>query len=132
MALAAPQAAILTRVLRGALLDTSGEEYMRTARAKGLSEWQALRRHALRNAITPVLSVIGLQAPYLLAGAIIVENVFSLPGLGRLVFQALAQRDLIVVQGVVVVLVAAVVCVTFLVDLAYAAADPRLRVRTAR
>ncbi|HZU51976.1 MAG TPA: ABC transporter substrate-binding protein, partial [Sphingomicrobium sp.] len=105
IALATPQAAILTRVLRSALVETMHEDYVRSARAKGLSRGEALRRHALRNALIPVLSVLGLQIPFLLAGAIIIENVFTLPGLGRLVFQAITQRDLIVVQGVVVVLV---------------------------
>jgi peptide/nickel transport system substrate-binding protein len=129
VALAAPQAAILARVLRTALLDTLNEDYMRTARAKGLSVNQALWRHALRNAWVPVLTILGLQFPFLLAGGIIIENVFSLPGLGRLVFQAITQRDLIVVQGVVMVLVFAVVLVSFLIDLAYLIADPRLRER---
>ncbi|MNX87953.1 Glutathione transport system permease protein GsiC [compost metagenome] len=131
VALAAPQAAILARVLRTALLDTMNEDYVRTARAKGLSVNQALWRHALRNAWIPVLTILGLQFPFLLAGGIIIENVFSLPGLGRLVFQAITQRDLIVVQGVVVVLVFAVVLVSFLIDLAYLFADPRLRGRRA-
>jgi peptide/nickel transport system permease protein len=131
IALALPQAAILTRVLRSALLETMHEPYMRTARAKGLTEAQALRRHALRNALIPVLTIIGLQFPFLVAGAIIIENVFFLPGLGRLVSEAIAQRDLIVVQGVVVVMVFAVVSVTFLVDLAYALVDPRIRIRRA-
>jgi len=127
IALAAPQAAIIARVLRAALLETMHEDYVRTARAKGLSWRRALWRHALRNAMIPVLTIIGLQLPFLLAGAIIIENVFSLPGIGRLVFQAITQRDLIVVQGVVIVLVFAVVTVTFLIDLAYLAVDPRLR-----
>ncbi|MNS83992.1 Glutathione transport system permease protein GsiC [compost metagenome] len=131
VALAAPQAAILARVLRTALLDTMNEDYVRTARAKGLSINQALWRHALRNAWIPVLTILGLQFPFLLAGGIIIENVFSLPGLGRLVFQAITQRDLIVVQSVVVVLVFAVVLVSFLIDLAYLFADPRLRGRRA-
>jgi ABC-type dipeptide/oligopeptide/nickel transport system permease component len=131
LALGTPQAAILTRVLRSALVETMHEDYVRSARAKGLSEGQALRRHALRNALIPVLSVLGLQIPFLLAGAIIIENVFTLPGLGRLVFQAITQRDLIVVQGVVVVLVFAAVFAAMLVDLAYLAVDPRLRARGA-
>lgn len=131
VALAAPQAAILARVLRTALLDTMNEDYVRTARAKGLSVNQALWRHALRNAWIPVLTILGLQFPFLLAGGIIIENVFSLPGLGRLVFQAITQRDLIVVQSVVMVLVFAVVLVSFLIDLAYLFADPRLRGRRA-
>ena len=127
VALALPQAAILARVLRSALIETLGQDYIRTARAKGLSAAQALSRHALRNALIPVLTVLGMQFSFLLAGAIIIENVFYLPGLGRLIFQAITQRDLIVVQGAVLVLVAAVILVTFLVDLGYALIDPRLR-----
>jgi len=127
IALAAPQAAIIARVLRTSLLETMNEDYVRTARAKGLSWRQSLWRHALRNAMIPVLTIVGLQLPFLLAGGIIIENVFSLPGIGRLVFQAITQRDLIVVQSVVIVLVFAVVTVTFLIDLAYLAVDPRLR-----
>jgi peptide/nickel transport system permease protein len=130
IALALPQASILSRVMRSSLLDTLGEDFMRTARAKGLSRQQALWRHALRNALIPVLTILGLQFSFLLAGAIIIENVFFLPGLGRLVFQGIIQRDLIVVKSVIILLVVAVVAVTFLVDLAYAAADPRLRRRT--
>ncbi|MFC3168280.1 ABC transporter permease [Paracoccus fontiphilus] len=127
IALALPQAAILARVLRSALVETMGQDYVRTARAKGLSAGQALRRHALRNALIPVLTILGMQFSFLLAGAIIIENVFYLPGLGRMIFQAITQRDLIVVQSAVLVLVAAVIAVTFLVDLAYGAVDPRLR-----
>ncbi len=129
IALALPQASILARVMRSALIDTLGEDFIRTARAKGLSRGQALRRHALRNALIPVLTIIGLQFSFLLAGAIIIENVFYLPGLGRLIFQAISSRDLIVVESVVMLLVFAVIVVTFLVDLAYAAVDPRLRRR---
>jgi len=127
IALAMPQASILARVMRSSLLDTLEEDFIRTARAKGLSRHQALWRHALRNALIPVLTIIGLQFSFLLAGAIIIENVFYLPGLGRLVFQGITQRDLIVVESVVLVLVFAVVAVTFVVDLAYAWVDPRLR-----
>ena len=129
VALALPQAAILARVLRSALIETLGQDYIRSARAKGLSRGQALRRHALRNALIPVLTILGMQFSFLLAGAIIIENVFYLPGVGRLIFQAITQRDLVVVQSAVLVLVAAVILVTFLVDLAYAAVDPRLRGR---
>jgi peptide/nickel transport system permease protein len=129
IALALPQAAILARVTRSALLDVLGEDYIRTARAKGLPANLVLRRHALRNALIPVLTILGLQFAFLLAGTIIIENVFYLPGLGRLVFQAITQRDLIVVESVVLLLVATVVIVNFLVDLAYAWADPRLRRR---
>jgi ABC-type dipeptide/oligopeptide/nickel transport system permease component len=127
ISLAMPQAAILARVLRGSLIDTLHEDYIRTARAKGAGEWQVLWRHALPNALVPVLTILGMQFSFLLAGGVIIENVFFLPGLGRLVFQAIVQRDLIVVQSVVVMLVFAVVTVTFLVDLSYVLVNPRLR-----
>ena len=130
IALALPQAAILARVMRSALLDILAEDFMRTARAKGLSRRQALWRHGVRNALIPVLTIIGLQFSFLLAGSIIIEQVFYLPGLGRLVFQAISARDLIVVESVVMLLVFAVIMVNFFVDLAYAAVDPRLRSRT--
>ena len=129
ISLALPQASILARVMRSALLDTMGQDYIRTARAKGLSRRQATLRHALRNAMIPVLTIIGLQFSFLLAGAIIIENVFFLPGLGQLIFKAITQRDLVVVESLVMLLVFAVILVTFLVDLAYAAVDPRLRSR---
>ena len=127
IALAVPQAAILARVVRSALLDTLAEDYIRTARAKGLSEHQALIKHALRNAAIPMLTILGLQFSFLLAGGIIIENVFYLPGLGRLVFQSILQRDLIVVEGVVFLLAFATVMIALFVDLAYAVVDPRLR-----
>ena len=127
IALALPQASILARVMRSALLETLDEDYVRTARVKGLSVGGVLWRHALRNALIPVLTIIGLQFSFLLAGAIIIENVFFLPGLGRLVLQGITQRDLIVVQSTVMLLVFAVIVVTFLVDIAYALVDPRLR-----
>lgn len=127
IALALPQAAILARVMRSSLIETMGEDYIRTARAKGLGMHQALWRHALRNALIPVVTILGLQFSFLLAGGIIIEQVFFLPGLGRLAFQGIVQRDLMVVKTVVMLLVFAVVVITFLVDLAYAAIDPRLR-----
>jgi peptide/nickel transport system substrate-binding protein len=127
IALAAPQAAILARVLRGSLIETLHEDYIRTARAKGAGEWRVLSRHALPNALVPVLTILGMQFSFLLAGGVIIENVFFLPGLGRLVFQAIVQRDLIVVQSVVVILVIAVMLVTFAVDISYALVNPRLR-----
>lgn len=130
IALALPQGAILARVTRQALLEVLGEDYIRTARAKGMPRGHVLWRHALRNAMIPVLTILGLQFAFLLAGTIIIENVFYLPGLGRLVFQAITQRDLIVVEGVVMLLVAAIVVVNLLVDLSYALVDPRLRTRT--
>jgi peptide/nickel transport system permease protein len=128
IALALPQAAILARVTRSALLEVLNEDYIRTARAKGMPRRAVLWRHALRNAMIPVLTILGLQFAFLLAGTIIIENVFYLPGLGRLVFQAITQRDLIVVESVVMLLVAAVIAVNILVDVSYAIVDPRLRV----
>jgi peptide/nickel transport system permease protein len=129
IALALPQASILARVMRSSVLETLSQDYIRTARAKGLTRAQAVLRHAFRNALIPVLTILGLQFSFLLAGAIIIENVFFLPGLGRLIFQGITQRDLIVVESVVMLLVGAVIVVNFIVDLAYAAVDPRLRAR---
>ncbi|MGJ8622948.1 MAG: ABC transporter permease [Yoonia sp.] len=130
IALALPQAAILARVMRSSLLDMLGEDFIRTARAKGLSRRQALWKHAVRNALIPVLTIIGLQFSFLLAGGIIIEQVFFLPGLGRLIFQSISARDLIVVESVVMLLVFVVIVVNFLVDMAYAAVDPRLRAKS--
>ena len=127
VALALPQAAILARIMRTALVEILEEDFVRLARAKGLSFGAAVRRHGLRNALIPVLTILGLQFSFLVAGTIIVENVFFLPGLGRLVFQAIQSRDLVVVESVVLVLAASVVVVNYLVDLASLAADPRLR-----
>jgi len=127
VALALPQAAILARVTRSAMLEVLGEDYIRTARAKGLPRRKVLWRHALRNAMIPVLTILGLQFSFLLAGTIIIENVFYLPGLGRLIFQAINQRDLIVVEGVVMLLVASVILINLVVDICYAIVDPRLR-----
>jgi peptide/nickel transport system permease protein len=129
IALALPQAAILARVTRSALVETMSEDYIRTARAKGLPARTVLWRHALRNALIPVLTILGLQFAFLLAGTIIIENVFALPGLGRLIFQAITQGDLIVVESVVMLLVATVIVINLLVDLSYAVVDPRLRTR---
>ncbi|MFN3686858.1 ABC transporter permease [Salinarimonas sp.] len=125
-ALALPQAAILARVTRSSVLETLGEDFVRTARAKGLSGEAALWRHAVPNALIPVVTIMGLQFSFLIAGTIIIENVFTLPGLGRLIFQAIAQRDLVVVQSLVTLVAITVILVNFLVDVAYAALDPRL------
>lgn len=127
LALALPQAAILARLTRSAVLEALAEDYVRTARAKGLSPAQAIWRHAVPNALVPVVTIMGLQFSFLLAGTIIIENVFYLPGIGRLTFQAIAQRDLIVVRDLVVVLAATVILVNFVVDLLYFLIDPRLR-----
>ncbi len=126
VALAAVQAAILARVTRSAVLEVMREDFVRTARAKGLSRRQTLWRHVLRNALLPVLTVAGLQFANLITGTIVVENVFVLPGLGRLVFQAISNRDLVVVRDVVMLLVAVVVGVNLAVDLLLARIDPRL------
>jgi len=127
VSLALPQAAILARITRSAVLEQAQEDYTRTARAKGLSRDATLWRHVLRNALIPVVTILGLQFSFLLAGAIIIENVFYLPGLGRLIFQAIAQRDLIVVKDVVMLLAALVVALNLAVDIAYLVIDPRLR-----
>jgi peptide/nickel transport system permease protein len=111
------------------MLEVLREDYVRTARAKGLRERTVIYVHALRNALIPVLTIMGLQLGQLLAGAIIIENVFFLPGLGRLVFNAIGQRDLPVVRDIVLFMAAAVVVVNFIVDLAYAFVDPRAKVK---
>jgi peptide/nickel transport system permease protein len=129
IALALPQAAVLTRVTRAAVLEVLAEDFIRTARAKGLDRRTTLRRHALPNALLPVATILGLQVSFLLAGAVLVENVFSLPGLGRLAYLALAQRDLVVLRNVVMLFALMVILANFLVDLAYLALDPRLRAR---
>ena len=127
LALATVQGAILTRFTRSAVLETMREDYVRTARAKGLTRGQTLRRHVLRNAMIPLVTVMGLQFANLLAGTIVVENVFALPGVGRLILQAITNRDLVVVRDVVTLLAAMVVLINLAVDLLYAAIDPRLK-----
>lgn len=127
LALGIVQGAVLTRFVRSAIVDVQREDFIRTARAKGLSRWQALRRHGFRNAAIPVLTVLGIQLTSLLVGAIVIENVFVLPGLGRLLFQSVGNRDLVVVQDLVMLLTAVVLAVNFLVDLAYRVLDPRIR-----
>jgi len=126
LALAVFQAAILARVTRSAVLDVLREDFVRSARARGLTRAQVLRRHVLRHALVAVLTVMGLQFANLLAGTVVVEIVFSLPGLGRLVFQAILNRDLGVVRNVVMLLAAAVIIINFVVDVLYVAVDPRL------
>ena len=127
IALAVVQAAILARITRSAVLEVLREDFVRTARAKGLSQRAALWRHVLRNAMVPVITVMGLQFAELLAGTIVVESVFYLPGLGRLIFQSIANRDLIVVRNCVMLLAGMVVVVNFIVDVLYAAIDPRVK-----
>ena len=127
MALAVVQAAILTRITRSAVLDVMGEDFVLTARAKGLSRRAVLWRHVLRNAMVPVLTVMGLQFANLVTGTIVVEQVFALPGLGRLIFQAISNRDVLLVQAIVMLLAATVLAINFIVDVLYAVIDPRLR-----
>ncbi len=127
VALALPQAGVLTRVTRSAVLDTMHEDFTRTAKAKGLSASRVLWRHSVPNAMIPILTILGLQFTFLVAGAVLVENVFNLPGLGRLAFQALSQRDIVVMQDVVLFFAALVIVMNFIVDLSYLAIDPRLR-----
>jgi len=129
LALAVVQAAILARIVRSAVLDVLREDFVRTARAKGQSPRGVLWGHVLRNAMVPVLTVMGLQFANLLTGTVVIEQVFSLPGLGRLVFQAIANRDLPVVRNVVMLLAAMVVVINFVVDVLYVVVDPRLRAR---
>jgi peptide/nickel transport system permease protein len=128
-ALGVIRASILTRLTRSSMLEVLREDYVRTARAKGLRERTVVYVHALRNALVPILTIMGLQLGQLLAGAIIIENVFFLPGMGRLVFNAIGQRDLPVVRDIVLFMAAAVVVVNFIVDMAYASIDPRIRIK---
>jgi peptide/nickel transport system permease protein len=129
IALALPQAAVLARVVRASTLEVLGADFVRTARAKGVGERRALLRHVVPNALIPVATIVGLQVSFLVAGAVLVENVFNLPGLGRLAFQALAQRDLVVIRNVVLLLAALVIVVNAAVEIAYGLFDPRLRGR---
>ena len=127
LSLAVVQAAILARITRSAVLEVLREDFVRTARAKGLSQRATLWRHVLRNALIPVVTVMGLQFANLLAGTIVVENVFYLPGLGRLIFQSISNRDLIVVRNCVMLLATMVIIVNFVVDVLYAVIDPRVK-----
>ena len=127
LSLAVVQAAILARITRSAVLEVLREDFVRTARAKGLSQRATLWRHVLRNAMIPVVTVMGLQFANLLAGTIVVENVFYLPGLGRLIFQSISNRDLIVVRNCVMLLATMVIIVNFVVDVLYAVIDPRVK-----
>ena len=121
------RAAVLARLTRSCMLEALGEDYIRTARSKGLAEARVVYKHALRNALIPVVTIVGLQMGELLAGAIVIENVFNLPGLGRLVFLAIGQRDLPVVQGVSLLIAFFIVMVNCGVDVLYGIVDPRIR-----
>ena len=121
------RAAVLARLTRSCMLEALGEDFVRTARAKGLGERIVVYKHALRNALIPVVTIVGLQMGELLAGAIVIENVFNLPGLGRLIFLAIGQRDLPVIQGVSLLIAFFIVLVNFAVDVVYGVVDPRIR-----
>jgi peptide/nickel transport system permease protein len=122
-------AAVVTRTLRSSMLEALTEDYVRTARAKGLSEWRVVRGHVLRNALIPVVTVLGLQLGTLIGGAVITEYVFALPGVGRLVVDAVFARDYPLVQGVVLLIALAFIASNLLVDLLYGLIDPRIRRR---
>ncbi len=126
LALGSRSVAILTRMTRSAMLDVLGSDFVRTARAKGLSERVVLIRHALRNALIPVITVLGLDFGYYLTGSILTETVFGWPGLGRYIVNAIARRDLPAIQGTVLFMSLVFVLVNLLTDLAYAKADPRI------
>jgi peptide/nickel transport system permease protein len=129
LSLSLGEIAILTRVTRSSMLDTLREDYVRTARAKGAPERVVLFQHALRNALIPVTTVAGLIAGFLIAGAVIIESVFRLPGVGQLVYDSINNRDLIVIKNVVILFTILVLAVNLLVDIAYAALDPRPKIR---
>lgn len=129
LALGLPQAAILVRVTRASVLDVASQDFVRTAEAKGLPARQVLWRHTVRNALLPVVTIVGLQFSFLIAGAVLVENVFDLPGIGLLAYQALSQRDLVTIRSVTLFFAGLVIIVNFLVDLSYLWLDPRLRAR---
>lgn len=127
VALGAAIAAILMRYIRSALLEVLGQEYIRTAHGKGLRGQVVMLRHALPNALIPVITVVGFQMGYLLGGTVVIEEIFALPGMGRLVLQAILQRDYPVVQGVVLIIALLFVLTNLIVDLLYAWVDPRIR-----
>ena len=129
LSLSLGEIAILTRVTRSSMLDTLREDYVRTARAKGAPERRVLFQHALRNALIPVTTVAGLIAGFLIAGAVIIESVFRLPGVGQLVYDSINNRDLIVIKNVVILFTILVLFVNLLVDVAYAILDPRPKIR---
>ncbi|ROS28592.1 peptide/nickel transport system permease protein [Rathayibacter sp. PhB127] len=127
IALGSVQASILTRYVRSAVLEIMREDFLRTARSKGLTAGAALVKHGLRNAGIPVLTIVGVQLAGLFIGAVVIERVFSIPGLGSYLVDSVGNRDLLAVQAVVAVLVVAIVAINFLVDLAFTFLDPRLR-----
>ena len=128
VALATIPLAIIARITRSSLLEVMGKDYIRTARAKGAREKRVVRRHALRNSLLPVVTIVGLQMGLLLGGAVLTETVFNLAGVGRALFDAITGRDYAIVQGFTVIIAGGYVLVNLLVDLSYAYLDPRIRV----
>lgn len=129
VALALVQSAVLTRVTRSSALEVMRQDFVRTARASGLSHARVLWRHVLPNALVPIITIVGMQFAALVTGTIVIENVFYLPGLGRLIFQSISNRDLPTVQALVMLFAAIVVTANFIVDLLYVVIDPRLKAR---
>ena len=127
MTLAAASVTIIARLTRSAMLDVLGQDYVRTARAKGVSEWSVIVRHGLKNALIPIVTVVGVQAGYLLGGAVLTETVFAWPVVGTLVVQGILARDVPLVQGAVLVIAFTFVLVNLAVDMLYAYLDPRIR-----
>jgi peptide/nickel transport system permease protein len=125
--LAATQAAIYSRLLRGNLLEVMGEDYIRTARAKGLPERRVIWRHGVRSAITPVVTVLGLDIGVLLGGAVLTETVFDIPGIGRLNYNAIVNNDIPIVQGTVLIAAMFIIVANIVVDVLYAYLDPRVQ-----
>jgi ABC-type dipeptide/oligopeptide/nickel transport system permease component len=127
LALGLGQAAVMTRMTRAAMLDVLSQDFVRTARAKGLARRSVVGKHALRNALVTLVTVLGLTLVNVFVGAIVIEQVFSLPGIGRLVLTAIGNRDYPLLQGVVLLYATAIVLMSFLVDLSYGWLDPRIR-----
>jgi peptide/nickel transport system permease protein len=127
MALGATNVAFVARVTRSTMLEVLREDYIRTARSKGLAEWVVIYRHALKNALLPVITVSGYQFGGLLGGTIIIENIFLIPGMGRIIIVALQQRDYVVIQSVVVLIVMLVLVLNLALDIVYAWVNPRIR-----
>ena len=127
IALGITSSAVVMRQMRSALLDVLAQDYIRTARAKGLARWAVVTGHAMRNAMLPVITVMGLEIGRIFAGSVVIETLFGVPGMGRLMVQAVFQRDFPVVQGCVLVMATAVLLINFVTDILYAVLDPRIR-----
>ena len=129
LSMALPRVAMTVKMLRGSILSQLGEDYVRTARSRGLTRWAVLRRHVLKNALLPVITFLAVSAAEIMTSSIVIEQVFTIPGVGRLLLSSISNRDFHVVQAIVVILAAWIVAVNFVADLLYQAADPRIRLR---